>query len=253
MDDPYAIDAEYYDLTQPEDPDEAGLWLSFAGQTPFPVLEVGCGTGRLALELARAGHTVTGVDPSAAMLEKAREKAAAEGLTLELLHGTLPGAGLPADRFGFVLVPADVFLYCADGEEQFALLRECARVMHFSARLALDLPGPALALDPASNGQMLHAWGGSLGSGRLDVFHVRYDELGFQTRELSVFYDVTGPDGAVSRTVSEHHLRYPGRFEIEYLLRLAGLVVNDVYGDYDLGPLTNDSERMIVLARRSEG
>ncbi len=42
---------------------------------------------------------------------------------------------------------------------------------------------------------------------------------------------------------------YPG----EYLLDLAGLALVDMYGDYDLGPLTSDSERMIAIARRKNG
>jgi len=43
------------------------------------------------------------------------------------------------------------------------------------------------------------------------------------------------------------------RFELEYLLDDSGLALSDVYGDYDLGPLTNDSERMIAIARRRDG
>lgn len=55
------------------------------------------------------------------------------------------------------------------------------------------------------------------------------------------------------RRVSEHELRYVYRFELEYLLDDSGLALSDVYGDYDLGPLTNDSERMIAIARRRDG
>jgi hypothetical protein len=57
----------------------------------------------------------------------------------------------------------------------------------------------------------------------------------------------------VHRWQSEHQLRYVYRFEMEYLLSIAGLAQTDVYGDYELGPLTNESERMIVIARRANG
>ena len=43
------------------------------------------------------------------------------------------------------------------------------------------------------------------------------------------------------------------RFEIEYLLQLSGLRLTDIYGDYELGPLTNESARMIVVGRRTQG
>lgn len=53
--------------------------------------------------------------------------------------------------------------------------------------------------------------------------------------------------------MSQHRLRYVYRFELEYLLGMAGLALAGMYGDYDLGPLTNDSERMIAIARRDNG
>ena len=74
-----------------------------------------------------------------------------------------------------------------------------------------------------------------------------------QTRHLRVTYETTDEDGLVRRRASEHVLRYVHRFELEYLLDRAGLVLSDVYGDYDLGPLTNESERMIAIARRRTG
>jgi hypothetical protein len=68
-----------------------------------------------------------------------------------------------------------------------------------------------------------------------------------------VTYEATNADGVVRRRTSTHVLRYVYRFEAECLLELAGLALVDVYGDYDLGPLTNESERMIVMARRRDG
>ena len=66
-------------------------------------------------------------------------------------------------------------------------------------------------------------------------------------------YERTASDGTVRRWQSDHQLRYVYRFELEYLLDAAGLAQVDVYGDYDLGPLTTESERMIVIARRKSG
>ena len=74
-----------------------------------------------------------------------------------------------------------------------------------------------------------------------------------QTRLLRVTYEQLGLDGIVRRSQAEHALRYLYPFECEHLLRRAGLALVDVYGDYDLGPLTNDSERMILLARKATG
>lgn len=252
--DPYALDAAYYDLIHAGHREDIGLWQSFAMRTNAPVLEVGCGTGRIAVELALAGVAVTGVDPSAAMLERARARADEAGAELTLVEGTLGEAALDGDQFGFVLLPADVFLYCDDGEAQRELLAEAARLLRFDGLLAIDVAGPALGLDPGSNGQPVLVYAGEgPDGGTLDAWHVHEDDLAEQTRWLRVTYDRVGADGIVRRQQSEHRLRYVHRFELEYLLHFAGLAVVDVYGDYDLGPLTNDSERMIVTARRLQG
>ncbi|HEX6920353.1 MAG TPA: class I SAM-dependent methyltransferase, partial [Actinomycetes bacterium] len=67
-----------YDAECPWSRDD-DFFLSVVGETPGArVLDLGCGTGRLALGMAAAGHTVTGVDPARASLEAARAKPGAE-------------------------------------------------------------------------------------------------------------------------------------------------------------------------------
>lgn len=250
MTDPYDIDARYYDLVHEGRFDDTGLWLSFAGRTDRPVLEVGTGTGRIAIALAQHGHSVTGIDPSAAMLRFAREKAASEAIDVSFIEGRVIDLSLEQEHYGFVVIAADVFLYCTDGEEQLATLGLLSQALTFNGVLAIDLPGPALWLEATSNGQPLLVYTGETEDGdHLDVWHLHEDDLALQTRTLRVTYDTIGQDGLLRRSMSEHLLRYLYRFEMEYLLRFAGLALSDVYGDYDLGPLTNDSERMIFIAR----
>jgi SAM-dependent methyltransferase len=252
--DPYAIDAAFYDAIHGHFRDDIGLWLSFCGRTDRPVLEVGCGTGRVALELARAGHEVTGIDASPAMLERARAKAEADAIDVTFIEGRPLDLALERDHYGLVLFPLDVFLYCASGEEQLGTLRSLGETLVYNGLLALDLPGPAAGLDPDSNGQQLLVFSGESESGeQFDCYHLHEDDLSLQERHLRVTYESTSADGLVRRRASTHLLRYVYRFETEYLLEAAGLALVDVYGDYDLGPLTNESERMIVMARRRDG
>lgn len=252
--DPYAIDAQFYDAMHEGQTDDVGLWLSFAGRTDQPVLEVGTGTGRIALELARAGHSVVGIDPSAAMLAIARSRIEEFGFDVKLIEGGVMDLPLEPDKYGLIIVPADVFLYCEHGEEQLAWLRALGASMCFNGLLAIDLPGPALQLDASANGQPLLTFSGDADDGLpFDAWQVHEDDIAAQTRWLRVTYERTGEDGLVRRWQSDHQLRYVYRFELEYLLNIAGLMQADVYGDYDLGPLTNESERMIVIARRVQG
>ncbi len=254
MSDLYTTDAEFYDLIHESHMDDTGLWLSFAGRTDRPVLEVGTGTGRIALELARRGHDVVGIDPSPAMLRIARRVAEDEALDVTFIEGRAVDLALEEGHYGLIVIPADVFLYCADGEEQVATLGVLAKALAFNGVLAIDLPGPALWLDDSANGQPLLVFSGELEDGtHLDTWHVHEDDLAMQTRTLRVMYDLLGRDGILRRRQSEHVLRYVYRFEAEYLAHLAGLQVTDVYGDYELGPLDGGSERMVVVCRGITG
>jgi SAM-dependent methyltransferase len=79
---------------------------------PRSVLDAGCGTGRVALELARRGMEVTGVDVDASMLEKARAKAPA----LSWIHADLAGVDL-GRTFDAVVLAGNVMIYLSPGTE----------------------------------------------------------------------------------------------------------------------------------------
>ena len=92
---------EVYDAECPWSRDE-DFFVAVAGAAPVRVVDFGCGTGRLALGLAAAGHEVTGIDPAHASLDAARRK---PGATLvRWVVGT--ASDLPAARFGVVSLPA---------------------------------------------------------------------------------------------------------------------------------------------------
>lgn len=84
------------------------------------VLDAGCGTGRVAVELARLGHQVTGVDMDASMLAEAQAAAAAQDVVVDLLAGDLVElADLLAARpaYDVVAAPGNVMIYLTPGTE----------------------------------------------------------------------------------------------------------------------------------------
>ena len=80
------------------------LWEELAEATDGPVLELGCGTGRVALHLARRGHTVIGIDSDADLIAELRERAAAEGLTTGAEQADAAGFSLD-QYFGLIVAP----------------------------------------------------------------------------------------------------------------------------------------------------
>jgi SAM-dependent methyltransferase len=95
---------------------EADFVESLRLAAPMTVLDAGCGTGRVAIELARRGLTVVGVDLDAAMLQQARDKAP----HLEWIHGDVVDVDL-GRRFNVVVLAGNVMIFLAPGTEAAAV------------------------------------------------------------------------------------------------------------------------------------
>src|SRR5688572_14229671 len=94
-DDPYAVLPELYDLEHAGFFDDIDLYLRLAEVVGDPILELGCGTGRVLEPLAAAGHRVTGIDRSPPMLNRARTVLEASGVIdhIALVEDSMANAG----------------------------------------------------------------------------------------------------------------------------------------------------------------
>jgi ubiquinone/menaquinone biosynthesis C-methylase UbiE len=92
---------------------EADLVTGLLGDPPATVLDAGCGTGRVAIELARRGYDTVGIDVEESMLEAARKKAPG----LEWILGDLSSADLPDSHFDLVVAAGNVMIFIELGTE----------------------------------------------------------------------------------------------------------------------------------------
>jgi len=118
------------------------LWEELAAACADPILELGCGAGRVALHLARGGHRVSGLDSDAGLLEALRERAGAEGLEVEAHRGDARDFAL-RERFALVLAPMQLAqLFDEAGRE--GMLAGTARHLLPGGRAAFAIaPGPS--------------------------------------------------------------------------------------------------------------
>ena len=202
-----------------------------------PVLELGIGTGRLALPLAATGLAVHGVDTSPAMLDRLRAKPGAAGVTTTL--GDMAG-DLPPGPFGLVFVAYNTFFNLVSAEAQQACFRAVA------ARLA---PGGSFAVeafvpdDPPRSGSSVEVR--ELTADRVVLSVAQYDAAG--QRADGQFVELTEAGGVRLRPWS---IRWAPLAELDAMAADAGLVVAHRWSDWSGSPWTSDSDHHVSVFTR---
>jgi SAM-dependent methyltransferase len=245
--------ARYFDADTAAFLDDLPVIQAYARETRGPLLELGCGTGRLLVPLARAGYTVTGVDLSPDMLAQARAKTEAAGVAerVTLLEGDFGSVGLPGTyRFAFIVM--NTFLHLLNREDQLRALRHWHTHLARGAMLLVDVFAPDVTELANLQGQVEFdkSWIDPGGGETVLKQFIRTVDQAEQIMHTLIIYDEIAPDGRMQRTMVPFDLRYIWRFEAELLLEQAGFVVEDVFGDWDLAPFDSASERLILVARK---
>ncbi len=149
--DTYARFAKFYDAYTAHYTADLPLYLALAAASAPPILEVGCGSGRVLLALLQAGHAVTGVDISPDMLALAQRKLAPWQAAVTLLNHNYAGGPL-SEKFGLALVTYYTFNYLSPAE-RLAFLTHIGRDLEPGASIALHLFYPAALAAPQRAGQ----------------------------------------------------------------------------------------------------
>ena len=215
------------------------------------VLELGCGTGRIAIPIAQSGVNVAALDSSPAMLDCAKRKAKAAGVSnLTLLRADMRDFALP-NKFDLIIIPFRGLLSLLSVEDEMRALLNIKRHLTPGGRLIFDIFVPDLNMmaqegdipyhfkdvtDPAS-GRRLVIWNQS-------SYHAFSQIMSIRTtiEELDDFGRVSG------KMYRDFALRYIFRWEMHHLLRACGYDVLALYGDFQHGELDEYSEDMIWIA-----
>lgn len=251
--------ARFYDADYRHYQDDLDLILDLADQTGDPILELGCGTGRVLLPLLEAGHTVTGIDISPGLLHVAKEKLtqhATRNTNYEsriMLHETdLRTFDLPAKDFAFAFCTSNTLMHLATQADQLAVLRNAHRHLRPGGFLLIDLFSPDVARLHAVNGimELGDQWLDPTTGAQVIKWSVRTIDWADQLQETLFIYEENLPDGAVRRTVCPFTIRFLWRGEAELLLQSAGFTVTEVWGDFEGASYNTGSDHLILLARK---
>ncbi len=220
---------------------EDDFFLSLVNETPASrVLDLGCGTGRLALGIAAAGHRMTGVDPARASLDAARAKPGAERVTWIEGRSSI----LPAAAFDTALMTSHVAQFVVEDDEWRRTLADLKRALVPGGRLVFDTRDPDARAwehwNPIDSRREI-----ALPDGRIVI---AWNEVtAVQDGAVSFIYHYVFPNGL--DVPSAATLRFRSEQEVRSSLQDAGFTVEQIYGGWNREPIGAGDGEFLVIAR----
>jgi len=248
--------ARYYDLDVAHERDDIDMYLALASGSDGPILELACGTGRICIPLAAAGYDVTGVDLDAAMLDRAgtnwREQTSADGRggSLTLVERDVTQMEL-GRRFDLAILGLNSLLVIGHGKSaQRAALAAMARHLTRDGRAVIDTWLPDDDDLEVYDGRVIREWtrvDPATGAQVVKSASATFDP---KTRRavIDTQFEATGQRVNASTVTRRDEVYFPTRDELLEMIESAGLLPQQLVGDYDMSPLEGDSERVIVVA-----
>lgn len=226
------------------------------GNPDFAVLDIGCGTGALGVQLAADGYRVLGVDPAEAMLDVARTRPGGEACTW--IHGY--AKDVPDAVADLALMTGHVAQYFLTEDAWAEVLTEAARTLRPGGWLAFESRNPGQRawerwVPEHTTRRLPHPDGGELTTWieLLDVDEEAADGVLETHRGITTY-----PDGHRSGDDSSETLIFRPLHRLTTSLEAAGFTVEQTYGDFARGPITEAdrdsgteaSVEHILIARR---
>ena len=237
-DDPVRYDAEYGDIDA-----AAQFFLSLAEDCGPVVLDLGCGTGRLAIPLARLGKEVTGLDRSTPMLAFAERKAGP--LSVRWVEGDFRSYDLRRE-FDLIIACGHAFQALLTEADQLTFLHCARRHLAATGLLAFDTRNTVpLHLDVTGRERFWHSFTQPDGA-PVDVSGSELYDPALGVMRYRTFRTRRG-GGPRSETVLD--IKFTSPDDLQRLLRASGLRADRMFGDFSGGPLTEASPEIVVVAR----
>lgn len=258
----YGTIARWYDdLYEFRNSVDLQYFLSCAARPGMRILELGCGTGRISIPLARAGHTVTALDLSRAMLDRMSWKLEQEDEELRsrisLVNASMSEFSLDTE-FDLVLIPFRAFQHLVSNAEQRACLLAVREHLALDGRLVFDIFDPDIARIAG------YVSAGDAFRQDLEVetpaggLLRRYTRIIADTRrqvhQVTMRFEQLDGNGRVTDNDEENFsMRWMTHNEAVLLLELCGLAVENTLSAYDGSALEERRGDLIYTCRRNDG
>jgi SAM-dependent methyltransferase len=227
------------------------FWFELARETGDPILEMGCGTGRLVRELAGKGYRVLGLDHDAAMLAHAKSRLDPNlAKRVTWIEQSLASFSWN-EPICLALGALNTFAYLNDSDFCSAL-KAVTPILDDQGLIALDLP-PSDA-DPLTfddNDAPLDEFDDPEHGTSIEL-RARVTAHSRKQIAVSWIYDELLPDGKVNRYIWDQTYFQRSEDTLRKLIHDCGFTVRATYGDYDLAPYQEESQRLLMVLKKQK-
>jgi len=239
---------------------DIAFYVDEARRCGSPVLEMGCGTGRILIPTAEAGLQITGLDRSVDMLARARKKIAQLACSVQeqitLIDGDMREYSQP-NTFRLITIPYRAFLHLLTVEDQRRALIRVRENLVPGGYLVLNIFDPRIDIiyehhRPLGSAmkmefEFIHETTGR----RVVAWDTRQYNQETQILEQYFIYEELDENGAVvAKTYRPLKLRYVFRFEMQHLLELSGFEIEALYGSFTRHRFRTGGEQIWIARRR---
>jgi SAM-dependent methyltransferase len=227
--------------------DDIPFWIGLAETIGSPILELGCGTGRVMIPLLLAGFSVDGLDSNPAALDRLSSRMNVHNLNAGELHRGRMQEFCVERFYNLIISPCNTFSTLSESDAT-KTLKNIGRHLKPNGTLVMDLPNPGYILDNDSQdeGVLTDSFIEPKTGNACQVFTRQRYDLESERMSVTWTYDELHPDGEVVRheMTLNHYLRTPA--QMEEILFATGFSSVLVYGDYDLSQYQPDAAHMLV-------
>jgi SAM-dependent methyltransferase len=258
--DSYQITAKYYDgaYAAKQDLVDLPFYLELSEESPGPVLEIACGTGRVLVPIARKGIDIHGIDNSKPMLDILKrnlQKESAEARAKITLHeGDMREFRLNK-QFPLVIIPFRPMQHMHTVEDQVRALKTAASHLTKDGILAFDVFYPKFELINTKMGEEVREmeWQASSDPTAIVRRYFRKESVDKinQVFNFTFIYRTFKDDKIVAEEAESFQLCFYTYPHLRALFLLAGLEIAEEYGSFAKTPMDNRAEQMIFLLRKA--
>ena len=242
--------AEIYDQVYSDVFEDIHFYKNLAYRTNDKILEIGCGTGRITIPIAKDGHKVVGIDISESMLAILKNKIKNSILDISCHKMDMKNINIKGN-FSLVIIPFNGFQSMLDISDQYECLSSIRAHMHSDSNLVLDMFPPSLNMFD-QNPQTWYQVKEIISADSSESIMVKHSSkylLESQLIHTKLMIEEIINCEIVKTVYKDFSLRYTNRYESEYLFKHTGFKIENLYGNFNLDKFDENSDKMIWILK----